>query len=183
MQTMTDTKQLLKQLKEIKVAKSLSLDQIGKMIEDNGDFVSKSTLSRVFSEGSDDTDFRYETTLRPICDALLDIDNIENDDTSDVKAYKAILKLKKDIILEMKQEIEEEKVNYAEKLEEETDKYHTSLKFMSHQIELKDQRIDALMSLTTELMQTNNKLLKQLMICPYHQNQGKEIENNGNDSM
>ena len=149
------------------------------MIEKNGDFVSKSTLSRVFSEGSDDTDFRYETTLRPICDALLDIENIENDDSTDVKAYKAILKLKKDIILEMKQEIESEKVNYAEKLETETSNFQENLEFLRHQIELKDQRIDALMALTTELMQTNNKLLHQLMVCPYHQ--GKEIETNGND--
>ena len=173
---MTDTKQLLKQLKEIKTSKNLSLDQILKLIEDNGDFVSKSTLSRVFSEGSEDVDFRYETTLRPICDALLDIENIETDDSTDVKAYKSILKLKKDIILEMKQELESEKVNYAEKLEEETAKFQKSLDFVHHQIELKDQRIDALMSLTTELMQTNNKLLKQLMVCPYHQGKDMDVD-------
>ena len=172
---MTDTKELLKQLKEIKAAKKLSLDQIGKMIENNGDFVSKSTLSRVFSEGSDDTDFRYETTLRPICDALLDIENFENDDSADVKAYKAILKLKKDIILEMKQEIESEKVNYAEKLETETSNFQENLDFLRHQIELKDQRIDALLSMNTELMQTNNNLLTQIMNCPLR----KDIEDEG----
>ena len=173
MQTIMDTKRLLKQLKEVKQAKNLSLDQILKMIEDNGEYVSKSTLSRVFSDSSDDMDFRYDTTLRPICDALLDIENLETDDSADIKAYKAILKLKKDIILEMKEEVEEEKVNYAEKLEEETTKFQRSLEFMSHQIELKDQRIDALMSLTTELMQTNNKLLKQIMNCPLR----KDVEN------
>lgn len=173
MQKIMDTKQLLKQLKEVKQAKNLSLDQILKMIEDNGEYVSKSTLSRVFSDNADDMDFRYDTTLRPICEALLDIENFETYDSADVKAYKAILKLKKDIILEMKEEVEEEKVNYAEKLEEETDKYHKSLNFMSHQIELKDQRIDALMALTTELMQTNNKLLNQIMNCPLR----KDIEN------
>ena len=171
---MTDTKQLLKQLKEIKQAKSLSLDQILKMIEDNGDFVSKSTLSRVFSENSEDTDFRYETTLRPICDALLDIETIESDDTTDIKAYKTILKLKKDIILELQDEVKTEKMNCHEKLEQETAKFQRSLDFMSHQIELKDQRIDALMSLTTELMQTNNNLLKQLMNCPLREEKNED---------
>ena len=174
MQIMTDTKQLLKQLKEIKAAKNLSLDHIMKMIEDNGDFVSKSTLSRVFSENSDETDFRYETTLRPICDALLDIDTIESNDTTDVKAYKTILKLKKDIIEELKEEANAEKMNYHKRLEEETAKFQRSLDFVKNQIELKDQRIDALMSLTAELMKTNNDLLKQLMICPYHKGEANE---------
>jgi hypothetical protein len=138
------------------------------MIEDNGEYVSKSTLSRVFSDGSEDTDFRYETTLRPICEALLDIDNLEADDSSDIKAYKTILKLKKDIITELMDEVNTEKINYHEKLEAETAKFQRSLDFVKKQIDLKDQRIDALMALNTELMQTNNTLLKQLMICPYH---------------
>ena len=169
---MTDTKKLLLQLKEIKHAKNLSLDQIMKMLEDNGEYVSKSTLSRVFGDNSDDMDFRYETTLRPICDALLDIDNIEEDDSSDVKAYKAILKLKKDIILEMKEEVNAEKINYSQKLEDETTKFQRTIDFMNNQITLKDQRIDALMSMNTELMQTNNRLLTQIMNCPL-KNEGK----------
>ena len=163
---MTDTKKVIETLKQVKQEKNLSLDAILKLIEENGDSVSKSTLSRVFSDNSDYTDFRYETTLRPICDAMLDIENIEMDDTPDVKAYKSILKLKKDIISEMKQEINQEKISYHEKLEQETEKFQKSLDFIKHQVELKDQRIDALMTLTTELMTTNNQLLKQLMDCP-----------------
>ncbi len=163
---MTDTKKLIELLKQVKQEKNLSLDAIMKLIEDNGDSVSKTTLSRVFSDSSDYTDFRYETTLRPICEAMLDIDNIEVDDTPDIKAYKSILKLKKDIISELKQEVEQEKINYSERLEEETAKFQRSLEFMKRQIDLKDQRIDALLSLNAELMQINNKLLKQLMDCP-----------------
>ena len=163
---MTDTKKVIEILKQVKQEKNLSLDSIMKLIEENGDSVSKSTLSRVFSDNSDYTDFRYETTLRPICDALLDIEHIEVDDTPDIKAYKSILKLKKDIIGELRDEVNQEKLRCSEKLEEETEKFQRSLDFMKHQIELKDQRIDALLATTTELMQTNNKLLKQLMDCP-----------------
>lgn len=166
MQKMTDTKQLLKLLREVKAEKQLSLDQIVKLIEENGDFVSKSTLSRVFSDSTDVADFRYETTIRPIADALLDIENIETDDTPDIKAYKSILKLKKDIILELKEEVSTEKINYHEKLEEETAKFQRSMDFLREQIRLKDERIDALLAMNTELMQTNNRLLQQLMNCP-----------------
>ena len=163
---MTDTKKMIEILKQVKQERNLSLDSIVKLIEDNGDSVSKTTLSRVFSDNSDYTDFRYETTLRPICDALLDIENIEVDDTPDIKAYKSILKLKKDIIDELKDEVNQEKIKCSEKLEKETANFQRSLDFMTHQIKLKDERIDMLLKTTTELMQTNNKLLAQLMDCP-----------------
>ena len=163
---MTDTKKLIEMLKQVKQEKNLSLDAILKMIEDNGDSVSKTTLSRVFSDNSDYTDFRYETTLRPICEAMLDIENIEVDDTPDIKAYKSILKLKKDIISEMKQEMEHDKISYHEKLQKETDKFQKSLDFVTHQIELKDQRIDILLESNAKLLDANTKLLAQLMDCP-----------------
>ena len=59
-----------------------------------------------------------------------------------------------------------ERVKYAERLEKETKHFNDSLEFMTRQIQLKDQRIDALLATTTELMTTNNTLLKQLMDCP-----------------
>lgn len=166
MENMTDTKKIISLLKQVKDEKKLSLDAILDLMEKNGDFVSKSTLSRIFRDGSEDQGFKYETTIRPIADAILDIDNIEIDDDTDTKAYKSLLKLKKEIISELKSANDQTKLDYAEKLQEETEKFQKSLEFVKHQIELKDQRIDALMSLTTELMNTNNQLLKQLMDCP-----------------
>lgn len=163
---METTKDVILALKEVKKERDLSLDKILALMEDNGQYLSKSTLSRVFAEGSENNNsFRYET-LRPIADVLLDIEHIENDDPTDTKAYKSILKLKKDLINELRDELNHEKMKYHEKLERETKHFNDSLAFMSHQIELKDQRIDALLATTTELMATNNKLLKQLMDCP-----------------
>ena len=166
MENMTDTKKIISLLKQVKDEKKLSLDAILTLMEQNGDFVSKSTLSRIFRDGSEDMGFKYETTIRPIADAILDIDNIENDDDIDTKAYKSLLKLKREIISELKSANDQTTLEYGEKLQEETEKFQRSVEFMKHQIELKDQRIDALMSLTTELMNTNNQLLKQLMDCP-----------------
>ena len=163
---MTDTKKLIEMLKQVKQEKNLSLDSIMKLIEDNGDSVSKTTLSRVFSDNSDYTDFRYETTLRPICEAMLDIENIEVDDSTDVKAFKTVLKMKRDIIAELKQEVNQEKIFYQEKLIEETEKHQRSLDFVTHQIELKDARIDLLLESNAKLLDANTKLLSQLMDCP-----------------
>lgn len=177
MENMTNTKEVIKLLKQVRTEKGLSFDQIIALMEQNGQFLSKSTLSRVFADGSEDKSFRYEETIRPIANALLDIETIEQDDDIDTQAYKSILKYKKELIedyatqnKQLKEELEtiksRERLKYTEKLEKETQHFNDSLAFMSKQIQLKDQRIDALLSTTTELMATNNKLLAQLMDCP-----------------
>lgn len=163
---MESTKELITLLKQIRQEKNLSFDKILQMMEENGDYLSKSTLSRVFQDGSEDNgSFRYET-LKPIADVLLDIEHIEVDDSTDTKAYKSILKLKKEIIDELKSQNEQVKITYAEKLQEETDKFQRSVEFLKHQIELKDQRIDVLMQNCADTMATNNMLVRQLMDCP-----------------
>ena len=163
---MTDTKKVLSLLKKVKEEKGLSLDAILRLMEENGDYVSKSTLSRVFSDNADETCFRYETTLRPIADALLDLETIEQDDDTDTQAYKSLLKLKRDIIEELTKANEQTKIDYAVKLEEETERYQRSIAFVNNQIALKDQRIDDLLEMNKKLMETNNKLINQLMNCP-----------------
>ena len=184
MEIMTNSKDVIKRLKEVKAEKNLSLDAIVSLLEQNGHFVSKSTLSRVFSDKSDDCSFRYEETILPLAHVLLDVGHNEQDDDIDTLAFKSILRYKKELIDDyriqnekLKSEIEElkseieiikdkEKVKYAEKLENETKHFNDSLSFMSRQIQLKDERIDTLLKTTTELMATNNKLLTQLMDCP-----------------
>ena len=155
---MTNTKDVILKLKEVKNEKNLSLDAILELIEENGEFVSKSTLSRVFSDGSEEKLFRYETTLRPIANALLDIENIEIDDDIDTQAYKSILKLKKNIMselerqnAELKEELGREKAKYHAKLEKETSRFQASLDFAMNQIALKDKRIDQLMDANIQL--------------------------------
>lgn len=163
---MTNTREVILNLKKVKDEKNLSLDKILVLMEENDQFVSKSTLSRVFREGSEDQSFNYEGTLRPIANALLDIEHIEADDDLDTQAYKSILKLKKDLIAdceqqnkELKEELKNSKLKYHEKLEKETEKFQRSLYFLKEQVTLKDKRID-------QLLDANVKLLNQLLECP-----------------
>ena len=173
MEYLTDTTEIILALKEVYKKEKLSYKKVYKMVCDEyGEgTISESTIQRIFKEGSEENpaSFRYETTLIPLCNLLLDK---SEGATSDL-----LLRFKKDLIedyskqnSELKEEIktikEHEKVKYAERLAKETKHFNDSLAFMSHQIELKDQRIDALLATTTELMATNNQLLKQLMDCP-----------------
>lgn len=166
---MTNTREVILTLKEVRIEKNLSFDKILELMKANGDYLSKSTLSRVFAEGSEEKSFRYEETLRPIANALLDIETLETDDDIDTQAYKAILKLKKDLLFEyekqiadLKEEIKEvaqrEKDKYHDRMEKETAQFQKNLAFLNHQVELKDHRID-------HLLDANEKLLNQLLLC------------------
>lgn len=164
--TMIDTKELILALKKVKDEKQLSLDKILELMKeaDPSTAVSKTTLSRIFADGSEDQIFRYENTLRPIANALLDIDTNEPDDDIDTRAMKSLLKLKKDIIDELENKLKtvqsDEKAKYLEKLAIETEKFQQSLDFAKEQIALKDKRID-------QLMNDNSKLVNHILDCPY----------------
>ena len=174
---MTNTRDVILKLKEVRLEKNLSFDKILALMEQNGEFVSKSTLSRVFADGSEEKSFRYDETLRPIANALLDIETYEPDDDPDTLAFKSILRLKMSVIDEnskqisnLKEQIKEvaerEKMKYHEKLEEETEKFQRSLDFVKNQIELKDKRIDQLLDENVKLVDANVKLLNQVLECP-----------------
>ena len=162
---MIDTRDVILSLKHVKREKRLSLDKILDMMQkkDPATAVSKTTLSRVFAKGSEEQLFRYETTLRPIANALLDMEEIESGDDIDTQAMKSILKLKKDLIFELESKLQtiqsEEQLKYHQKLEKETAKFQKSLDFLKSQIDLKDKRID-------QLLDANVQLLNQLLTCP-----------------
>ena len=174
---MTNTRDVILKLKEVKKEKGLSLDKILIMVEKNGEYISKSTLARVFRDDSENSSFKYEETIRPIANALLDIENFEDTDDPETLAFKSILQLKMRVIDENSRKIAElqeqaektaskEKMKYLEKLEKETDKFQKSLQFLKHQVELKDKRIDQLMDANDRLSITNDRLINQLMDCP-----------------
>lgn len=91
---MTYTKDIIVKLKAVREEKGLSYSDILDLMEKNGDYLAKSTLSRVFAEGSEEQSFKYEETIRPIAKALLDIETIEDTDDLDTQAMKILLTYK-----------------------------------------------------------------------------------------
>ena len=167
---MTNTKDIILKLKEVKEEKGLSYGDILDLMEKNGDFISKSTLSRLFAEGSEDETFNYEGTIRPVAKALLDIEDIEAGDTTDTKAMKSLLKYKIERIEELERQIEdlklslaEEKVKYHEKLDIEREQSRRSIEFLKDQISLKDKRMDQLLNAVFTKDAQHKELLDVLM--------------------
>ena len=163
---MTNTKEIILKLKEVREEKGLSYGDILEIMEKQGEFVSKSTLSRLFAEGSEDCSFKYEETIRPIAKALLDIETIEDTDNMDVQAMKSLLKYKMQLIEDLEKKNEDlanelikEKLKHHEKIDRERQNFQKSLDFCREQIALKDKRID-------QLLDSNTRLLDQLLVCP-----------------
>ena len=169
---MTNSKDVILKLKEVREEKGLSYSDILDLMEKNGDFLSKSTLSRVFAEGSEEIKFRYEDTIRPIAKALLDIETIEEDDNMDVRAMKSLLKYKIQRIEELEQQIEhleaslnKEKLKYHEKLDKEREQSRRSIEFLKEQISLKDKRMDQLLEAVFEKDLQHKEMLAKVLKC------------------
>lgn len=170
---MTNIKEIIIELKKVREEKGLSYNDILDLMEENGDYLSKSTLSRVFADGSEEVSFRYEETLRPIANALLDIERIEDDDTLDTRAMKSLLKYKADKIEELERKLEqmelvlaEEKNKYHEKIDKEREQSRRSIEFLKEQISLKDKRMDMLLDAVFTKDAQHKELLDTILSCP-----------------
>ena len=67
---MNTTKNMAQKLRDAKQRTGMSYEDIVARTEQNGEPVSLSTVRRVLGSGGADADFRYDTTLRPIANAL-----------------------------------------------------------------------------------------------------------------
>lgn len=169
---MTNTKDIIIKLKEVRDERGLSYNDILSLMEKNGDYLSKSTISRVFGEGSEDLSFRYEETIRPIANALLDIETIEDSDNMDVQAMKSLLKYKIQVIedkekriVELEAALANEKVKYHEKLDKEREQYSKRVAFLMEQINLKDKRMDQLLEAVFTKDKQHAELLERVLVC------------------
>lgn len=167
---MTNTRDIILRLKAVRDEKKLSYTDILALMEKNGDYLAKSTLSRVFAEGSEDLSFKYEETIRPIANALLDIETIEDDDDMDVRAMKSLLKYKIQRIEELEERekeliaaVDREKVKYHEKLDREREQHQRSIEFLKDQIALKDKRMDQLLEAVFKKDAIHAEMLEKLL--------------------
>lgn len=147
-----NTNEVILQIKKVREEKGFSFSKILSMMEENGDYMSKSTISRVFADGSEKMNFRYEETIRPIAKVLLDIENIEDDDSLDTKALKSLLKYKIERIEQLeaeneqlKADLDKERLKAHEKFAKERQLMNDRIEFLTSQVALKDKRIDILL--------------------------------------
>lgn len=170
---MTNVKDIIIKLKEVREEKGLSYNDILDLMEENGDYLSKSTLSRVFAEGSEEVSFRYEETIRPIANAILDINKIEEYDNVDVQAMKKLIQQNEKMIRGLQQQItdlklllDQEKITAHEKLDSEREAWGRTIDFLKEQVELKDKRMDMLLNAVVLKDSQHKELLDLILTCP-----------------
>lgn len=119
-------------LKKVKEENGLSCQKIVDLVEQNGSYVSLSTVKRVFEDGSEMYGFQYDNTLKPIADAVLGIySDTDMVTANEVAALKAIVSYKSDRITELEEQLERTEESYRRRLD-----------FLKDQIWKKDERID-----------------------------------------
>ena len=140
---LTRAQELIIRLKKVKIEHELTYPRIMERIEANGQYVSLTTLRRVFADGSEynANEFKYETTLLPIAEALLSADDVPTPDDSpyakEIDGLKAIIR------------IQAEELSRNVELREHLEK---RIAFLLDQIERKDRRMDEKDELIRKLM-------------------------------
>jgi len=169
---MTNTRDIIIKLKEVREEKGLSYNDILSLLEKNNEYLAKSTIARVFGEGSEDLSFRYEETIRPIANALLDIEKFEETDDLDTKAMKSLLKYKIERIEELERQVgqlesalDKEKIRYHEKLDAEREIFNQRIDFLKEQVAYKDKRMDMLLEAVFEKDKMHKEMLEKLLKC------------------
>lgn len=139
---LTATREIISRLKAVKAEYELTIPRIKDMIESNGDFISLSTLRRVFADGSENDTFSYERTLAPIAKALLfqDSDGEKSDAVEEdrVAGLKTVILLKNEEIARLKDVVEH---------------LEGRIEFLLSQIEKKDRRMDERDEIIKKLME------------------------------
>ena len=143
----SSTQEVILKLKAVKKENELSLPQVLKMIEANGDYLSMTTLRRVFAVNSEQDDsFSYDKTIRPIARALLFQSNSQEESDKvtavEVEGLKAIIRLKNEEIDLLHEQIESLKAENVRRIA-----------FLRDQIDKKDKRMDEKDTLIHKLLE------------------------------
>ena len=134
----------IRRLKEIKAEQQLSYSQIIKMLEDAGQYVSEATLKKVFADGSEEKSFRYQDTILPLADVLLDLYG-DRSCLEDAESLREIIREKNKFIESLIVKLDEQKAIYAQKeamYEDRKAIYESQIEHLQTQIARYEQAID-----------------------------------------
>lgn len=161
----SNVKEIIEKLKEVKREQNLSISDIENMLDANNEHLSRSTISRVFSDDPETVTFRYTETIRPLVKVLLDVDTIEADDDTDTKVLKSLLRLKIERIQELEKQLSEEKLKSHEKMEKERKQYDAHIALLNEQIAIKDKRMDEQAERFNKKDEQYTELVNRLLNC------------------
>ena len=138
----------IRRLKEIKSEQGLSVPKIMDLMEERGQFVSESTIKRVFAEGSEEQSFRYQDSIAPIADVLLDIYG-DTSSLDDAESLRHIIREKNKLIEFLMIKLDEQEAAFESRksmYEERKSIYDRNIARLEKQIERKDDLIERLLN-------------------------------------
>ena len=138
----------IRRLKEIKSEQGLSVPKIMDLMEERGQFVSESTLKRVFADGSEEQSFRYQDSIAPIADVLLDIYG-DTSSLDDAESLRHIIREKNKLIEFLMIKLDEQEAAFESRksmYEERKSIYDRNIARLEKQIERKDDLIERLLN-------------------------------------
>ena len=131
--------EIIRNLKRVRSEDGLSISEIVKLCEENGESVSETTVKKVFAEGSEAFSFNYESTLKPIINALLD----DHEETAETDMMISVAEFKAAKIKDLESQLERMENSYKRRID-----------FLKNQIEIKDARLDKRDEMITKLIDT-----------------------------
>ena len=138
----------IRRLKEIKSEQGLSVPKIMDLMEERGQFVSESTIKRVFADGSEEQSFRYQDSIAPIADVLLDIYG-DTSSLEDAESLRHIIREKNKLIEFLMIKLDEQEAAFESRTsmyEERKSIYDRNIARLEKQIERKDDLIERLLN-------------------------------------
>ena len=138
----------IRRLKEIKSEQGLSVPKIMDLMEERGQFVSESTIKRVFADGSEEQSFRYQDSIAPIADVLLDIYG-DTSSLEDAESLRHIIREKNKLIEFLMIKLDEQEAAFESRksmYEERKSIYDRNIARLENQIERKDDLIERLLN-------------------------------------
>ena len=144
----------VERLRRIKKDNGLTNSQIMDMLEKNNCYISEATIKKIFSENYDPGSFKYQSTIAPLADVLLDM-YIDDSSSEDVSVLKALIHDKNQMISILIVKNEEIRADYEKRLshlQKQIAMLEDHLIFREKQIDKKDEII--------------TKLLNKVIDCP-----------------
>ena len=135
-------------LKQIKNEQGLSVSKIMDLMEERGQFVSEATIKRVFADGSEEQNFRYQDSIAPIADVLLDIYG-DTSNLDDAESLRHIIREKNKLIEFLMIKLDEKEHDFDRQrtlYEERKALYEKSIDRFETQIARKDELIERLLN-------------------------------------
>ena len=135
-------------LKQIKSEQGLSIPKIMDLMEERGQFVSEATIKRVFADGSEDQNFRYQDSIAPIADVLLDLYG-EDSGTEDAESLRRIIREKNKLIEFLMMKLDEKEKEFEDRkalYEERKSNYEKTISRFEIQVSRKDELIERLLN-------------------------------------